>query len=143
MPEVVAPTQTKARRLKLAEQLIAQGRVSQNPRNPMSYFVSALSNRHAYTVHLLGPKLCDCADSWFRRIHCKHYLAASLLHITTVASQEERQTTRSAKIARRVTCADCQSEMPVTDPCPNCSRLVCEKCFDAMSGVCLGCPGGV
>ncbi len=143
MPEVVSPTQTKARRLRLAEELIAHGRVSQNPKHPMAYHVSALDNRHAYVVCLTGPKLCTCADSFYRRIHCKHYLAASLVHIATVARHEEQQARRSAKIAHRVTCADCQSEMPATDPCPDCGRLVCDKCFDGMSGVCLGCPGGV
>ena len=142
MPEVVSPTQTKARRLKLAEQLIAHGRVSQNPKQPMTYHVSALDNRHAYVVSLTGPRICTCADSFYRRIHCKHYLAASLLYIASVASHEEQQTRRSPKIARRVICADCQFEMPATDPCPSCSRLVCERCSDPMNGVCLGCPGG-
>ena len=136
------PQSPPARRLERAHELVAQGRVTQSRQEAMTYHVSALSNRHAYTVHLLGPKLCDCADSNFRRVHCKHYLAASLVHIETVASQEEQQTRRSAKIARRVICAECQFEMPATDPCPNCGRLVCLKCFDGASGVCLGCPVG-
>ena len=134
MPEVVAPT--KARRLKLAEQLIAHGRVSKNPKHPMTYHVSALDNRHAYVVCLTGPQICTCRDTFYRRVHCKHYLAASLVHIETVARHEEQQV--SAKIA----CADCRSQMPATEPCPSCRHLVCDKCFDSMSGVCLGCPGG-
>ena len=135
--------QTLPRRLERAAELVAKGRVTQSRREAMTYHVSALDNRHAYVVCLTGPEICTCADSFYRRIHCKHYLAASLVHIASVASHEEQQVRNSPKIARRVTCADCQFEMPATDPCPNCRRLVCDKCFDGMSGVCLGCPGGV
>ena len=128
------------RRLERAQELISHGRVSQNPRQSTIYHVSALNNQHAYTVHLLGPEICNCPDAFYRRIHCKHYLAASMVHIATVARHEEQQTRRSAKIAHRVTCADCQSEMPATDPCTSCHRVVCDKCFDPIAGVCLGCP---
>ena len=142
MPEVVSPTQTKARRLKLAEQLIAHSRVSRDQHQPNTYYVSALDNRHAYVVQLTGPRICNCADSFYRGVHCKHYLAASLVHIATVARHEEEQTRQSTKTARRVICAECQFEMPATDPCRRCGRFCCERCSDPMNGVCLGCPGG-
>ena len=129
-----SPT-TLPRRLERAHELIAQGRVTQSHQEAMTYHVSALDNRHAYVVCLAGPRICTCRDAFYRGVHCKHYLAASLLHIATVARHEEQQV--SAKIA----CADCRSQMPATEPCPRCRRLVCDKCFDSMSGVCLGCPG--
>ena len=85
------------RRLDRALELITNGRVSQNPQQPMIYHVSALDNRHAYVVCLTGPKLCTCKDAFYRRIHCKHYLAASLVHIETVARHEEQTARRSVK----------------------------------------------
>ena len=158
MPEVVSPTQ--ARRLKLAEQLIAHGRVSQNPKHPMIYHVSALDNRHTYVVRLTGPKLCTCADFFYRRVCCKHALGAVLVHLGKIAAREEQSLQKSSQTLKRaaprphhpiwyegttahmVHCEDCGSGMPPTDPCPNCGRLVCDRCFDGASGVCLGCPGG-
>ena len=128
------------RRLARAHELVAQGRVTQSRQEPTTYHVSALDNRHAYVVSLTGPRICSCADAFYRGILCKHYWASALTHIETVARHEEQAIRRSVK-PPRVTCADCQSEMLPTDPCPNCGRLVCNKCFDGMSGVCLGCSG--
>ena len=150
---------TTASRLERAKELIAQGRVSQNSRQPTTYFVSALDNRHAYIVQLTGPNLCSCPDSFYRRIYCKHYLAAAFMHIGKLAAHEEQAVRKSSKPLRRagprpgrpiwyeerMTCADCGSAMPPTDPCPRCRRLICDKCFDGANGVCLACPieGGV
>ena len=41
----------------------------------------------------------------------------------------------------KILCAECKMPMPDTEPCLECGRKVCDKHFDPMSGVCLGCPG--
>ena len=149
----MSPTVPTADRLERAKELIAHGRVSQHSRQPSTYHVSALDNRHAYVVQLTGPNVCSCADAFYRRIHCKHYLAAALMHIGTVAAREERAVKRSGKSFRtaprpgrpiwyeeQAVCAECRTAMPTTDPCPRCHRFVCDKCFDGANAVCLGCP---
>lgn len=82
MPQIAPrPPQTDSSRLRRAMGLVAQGRVSQSRREPTTYHISALDNRHAYTVQLEGPALCTCPDHAYRRVHCKHWLAATLVHL--------------------------------------------------------------
>ncbi len=52
-------------RLERAQELIGEGRVSQS-RQPSTYHVSALDNRHVYLVELEGPSPCNCPDSIYR-----------------------------------------------------------------------------
>jgi len=94
------PNSPLPRRLERAFELIEHGRVSQNPRQSTTYHVSALDNRHAYTVRLQGPSLCSCPDHGYRRVHCKHYLAAALMHIGTVAAREEQAVREPSKPLR-------------------------------------------
>ncbi len=77
-------------RLERAQEIIGQGRVSQSRRQPTTYHVSALDNRHAYVVQLEGQSPCNCPDAVYRRVHCKHYLAAVLFHLEAIAAREDR-----------------------------------------------------
>ncbi len=39
----------------------------------------------------------------------------------------------------RLRCVDCDRSDGV-EPCPECGKPVCEKCFDGTMGMCLACP---
>ena len=88
-------------RLERAQEIIGQGRVSQSQRQPTTYHVSALDNRHAYVVQLEGPSPCNCPDALYRRRHCKHYFAASLVHLGALAMREERQARNGSTVLQR------------------------------------------
>ncbi len=96
-------TQTPAypARLERAQEIIGQGRVSQSRRQPTTYYVSALDNRHAYVVQLEGPSPCNCPDASYQRRHCKHFFAAALVHLGALAMGEERQARNGSTVRQR------------------------------------------
>ena len=72
-------------RLERAADLAAQGRVHLRPRRRMTYDVA--DDDRTYLVHLLGHNPCTCRDR-----HCEHFLAASLMHLATIALGNGRVT---------------------------------------------------
>ncbi len=77
-------------RLERAQSVIAEGRVSQSPYEPVGYEVVSSDGLRTYLVQLEGPSLCTCPDHQHRHIHCKHYLAAGLFHLAAIAARENR-----------------------------------------------------
>ena len=92
---------TLPRRLERAAELVAQGRVTQSRQEAMTYHVSALDNQHAYLVNLTGPRLCTCPDFSHRRVCCKHFYSAVLVHLGKTAAREERSLQKSSSTLKR------------------------------------------
>ncbi len=87
-------------RLERAQEIIGQGRVSQSRRQPTTYYVSTLDNRHAYVVQLEGPTFCTCPDHHYRQVRCKHWIAALFVHVARLAAEEERSLRRRSTLRR-------------------------------------------
>ena len=124
---MTATTQTS--RLGRAQVLVAQGRVSQTRRESTTYHVSALDNHHAYTVRLEGPSLCSCPDHAYRRVRCKHFLAATLIHLAASAAPESgvRTLRRAAPRGGRPIWYEAAAE---THPlCADCGRSDCRGSY--------------
>ena len=82
-------------RLERAVALVAQGNVRLCLKRSMTYDVTASDGSQTYRVHLSGPRRCTCPDARYRVMHCKHYLAAALVHLAAMATEEESETRRT------------------------------------------------
>ena len=121
-------------RLERAQEIIGQGRVSRSRRQPTTYYVSALDNRHAYVVQLEGPSLCTCPDHHYRQVRCKHWIAALFVHVAKLAAEEERSprrrsTLRSAGPRRGHPIWYEATPEPASVSCADCGRSDCRGSY--------------
>ncbi len=86
-------------RLERAVAIAAQGNVRLCSNRRTTYDVRASDGSRTYRVHLSGPRRCNCPDAQYRALHCKHYLAAALVHLIAIARGDETELHRTFKQA--------------------------------------------
>ncbi len=122
-------------RLERAQSVIAEGRVSQTPQEPVGYEVVSSDGLRTYLVQLEGPSPCNCPDALYRRRHCKHYFAAVLVHLGALAMREERQARNGSTVLQRATSRRGHpiwykaAPEPASVRCADCGRSDCRGSY--------------